>query len=54
MKKRWLANLRGNEKAIALLLKFLKTIGIRRKEGAKKKELEWARKHDQEGENIFG
>lgn len=33
VERRWLANLLGDEKAAALLLRFLKTTGIGRREG---------------------
>lgn len=33
VKKKWLGNLLEDEKVAALLLRFLKTIGIRRREG---------------------
>ncbi len=49
-----MASLLGNEKAVAPLLKFLKTTGIGGREGAKERELEWTRRHDQEGENLLG
>ncbi len=49
MERKWLASLLGNEKAVAPLLKFLKTTGIGGREGAKERELEWARRHDQDG-----
>lgn len=48
-----MAGLLENELAVAPLLKFLKTTGIGGREGAKKMELEWARKHDKEGENLL-
>lgn len=47
-------NLLGDEKAVAPLLKFLKTAGIEGREGAKERELEWVRKNDQEGEDLLG
>lgn len=52
--KRWLAILLGNEKMIALWLKFFKATKIREKEGAKERELKLTKKHNQEDENIFG
>lgn len=48
-----MASLLGDEKAVAPLLKFLKTTDIGRREGAKERELEWARKNDQEGEKLL-
>ena len=42
----WLAGLLGDEVAVAPLLNFLKTTGIRGKEGATEKELEWERKNE--------
>ena len=50
MERRWLATLLENEKAVAPLLKLLKATGIGGREGAKERELELAKKHDQEGE----
>ena len=41
-------------KAVAPLLKFLKTTGIGRREGPRERGLEWERKNDQEGENLPG
>ncbi len=49
-----MASLLGNEKVVAPLLKFLKTTGIGGREGAKERELELARRHDQEGEDLLG
>lgn len=53
VEKKWLASLLKNEKAVIFLLKFLKTTRIKKKEGAKEREIKWARKYDQKGENIF-
>ena len=53
MGKNWLANLLGNEKAMTPCLMFLKATGIERREGAKKRELEWVRQNDQVGENLL-
>ena len=50
----WLADLLGDEKAVAPFLKFLRTTGIGGREGAKERVLEWKRKNDQEGENLLG
>ena len=49
-----MASLLGNEKVVVSLLKFLKTTNIGKREGTKERELEWARRHDQEGENFLG
>ncbi len=49
-----MASLLGNEKAVAPLLKFLKTTGIGGREEAKERELEWTRRHDQEGKDLLG
>ena len=54
VERRWLANLLGDGKAVAPLLKFLKTTGIGGREGARERELEWERKNDQEGEDLLG
>ena len=53
VERRWLANLLGNEKAVAPFIKFLKTTGIGGREGAKEREMEWARKNDQAGETYL-
>ena len=50
---RRLAGLLGDEKAVAPLLKFLRT-GIGGREGAREKELEWEQKSVQAGENLLG
>ena len=39
---------------MAPLLKFLKSTGVGGREGAKERELEWARRNDQEGEDFLG
>ena len=49
-----LADLLGDEKAVAPLIKFLKTTGIGGQEGAKERELERERKNEREGENLLG
>ena len=54
VERRWLVNLLGDEKAVAPLLKFLKTTGIGGRKGARERELEWERKNDQEGEDLLG
>ena len=51
VERRWLADLLGDEKAVAPLLKFLKNTGTG---GAREKELEWERISDQTGENLLG
>ena len=51
---RWLADLLGDEKATAPLLKFLKATGIGEREVARERELEWESKNDQEGEILIG
>lgn len=38
---------------MVLYLKFLKTTEIEKKEKTKKKELEWAKKNIQEGEDLL-
>ena len=48
-----MVNLLGNEKAVALFLRFLETAGIGGREGAKEREMEWARKNDQAGEDLL-
>lgn len=48
-----MADLLKNEKTVVSLPKFLKTTGIGKREGANERELEWARKQNQEGENLL-
>lgn len=36
----------GNKKVVALLLRFLKTMDVERKERAREKKLEWKRRND--------
>lgn len=43
----------GNKKAVAPLLKFLKTTDVGEREGARERELEWERKNDQVGEDLL-
>ncbi len=54
VERMWLANLLGDEKAVAPILKFLKTTEIGGRDGARERELEWGRKIDQEGEDLLG
>ena len=51
--RRWLAGLLGNEKAVAPLLRFLKTTDVGGR-GAREREIEWERKNDQAGEDLLG
>ena len=51
--RRWLASLLGNEKAVAPLLRFLKTTDVGGREGARERELEWERENDQAGEELL-
>ncbi len=53
VERRWSAKLLGEEKAVAPLLKYLKTTGIGGREGARERELEWERKNDQVGEDLL-
>lgn len=50
---KWVAGLLGNEKAVAPLLKFLKTTGVGGREGASERESEWEWKNDQAGEDLL-
>ncbi len=52
--RRWLADLLENEKAVAPLLRFLKTTDVEGREGAREKEIEWEQKNDQAGEDLLG
>ena len=47
------ATMLGNEKAVAPVLKYLKTTDIRGREEARDRELEWERKNDQAGEDLL-
>ncbi len=51
--RRWLADLLGNEKAIAPLLRFLKTTEVGRREGARERRVEGERRNDQAGEELL-
>ena len=53
-KRRWLADLLANKKAVAPLLEFLKVIGVGKREKAREKELKQGQKNDQAGEDLFG
>ena len=53
VERRWLADLRGDEKAVVPLVKYLKNTGIGGGEGAREKELEWEYRNDQAGENLI-
>lgn len=44
----------ADERAVAPLLKFLKTTGVGGREGAMEREQEWERKNDQESEKLLG
>lgn len=49
-----MASLLGHEKAVAPLSMYLKTTGIGGRDGVRERELEWARRNGQEGENLLG
>ena len=49
--RRWLGRLFANERAVGPVLKFLKDTEVGDREGARKRELEWQKKSDQEGED---
>ena len=51
--RKWLADLLGNEKAVAPLLRFLKTTDVGGREGARERELEWERRNDRAGEELL-
>ena len=53
VERRWLANMVGDEKAVAPVLKYLKTTDISGREGARERELEWERKNNQAGEDLL-
>lgn len=42
------------EKAVAPVIRFLKSTEIGGREGVKEREREWAQRKDQEGENLLG
>ena len=51
--RKWLAGILANEKAVAPLLKFLRTTDVGGREGARERELEWERRNDQAGEDLL-
>ena len=53
-RKKMLASLLENEKAVAPLLIFLKATDVGGREGARERELKWERKNDQAGEDLVG
>ena len=53
VERRWLAGLLANEKAVALLLSFLKRTDVGGREGAKEREAEWERSNDRAGEDLL-
>ena len=53
VERRWLAGLLVNEKAVAPLLGFLKTTGVRGREGVRERELEWEQRNDRAGEDLL-
>ena len=44
----------ANEKAVTRLLGFLKATEVGAREGAREREVEWARKNDETGEEQLG
>ena len=51
--KKGLAELFANEKAVGLLVDFLKFTEVGAREGAKERELQWERRDDQAGEELL-
>lgn len=49
-----LAGLLSNERAMTLLLKYLKATEVEVREGAREKKREWERKNDQAGKELLG
>ncbi len=54
VERRWLGSLLGNEKAVAPLIRFLKSTEIGGREGTKEREREWAQRNDPGGKNLLG
>ena len=52
--RRWLAGLLANEKAVTPLLRFLEATEVGARGGARERQAEWERKHDQAGEDLLG
>lgn len=52
-KRRWLANLLVNKKAVVPLLSFLKATDIEGGESTKKKMLEWEQRNNQASEDLL-
>ena len=51
--KKGLAELFANEKAVGLLVDFLKSTEVGAREGARERELEWERRDDQVEEELL-
>ena len=51
--RNWLAGVLANEKAIAPLLRFLRTTEVGGREGAREREVEWERRNDRAGEDLL-
>ncbi len=50
----WLASLLANQKAVTPLLRLLEATEVGVRGGAREREAEWERKHDQAGEDLLG
>ena len=46
-------NFLGSEKAMAQILRILKTTGIGGRDEAREREFEWGQKNDREGEDLL-
>ena len=51
--RNWLAGVLANEKAVAPLLRFLRTTKVGGREGAREREVEWERRNDRAGEDLL-
>jgi len=51
--RKWLAGILANEKAVAPLLRFLKSTEVGGREGAREREVEWERRNDRPGEDLL-
>ena len=53
-KRRWLASLLANKRAVMPLVKYLKATEVGARKKAREKEREWKKKNNQIGKKLFG
>lgn len=51
--KMWLAGVQANKKAVAPLLRFLRTTELGGRERAREREIKWEQKNKQVGEELL-